>query len=98
MTELTTGSQKFDEYLKRTIWKGIRNKDFKKLLFVNFIYTSGFDNNYRRRVIKRVKKKGLPVRAANIVFSLKPEDIQILINCSRRTAYDYINTLRWFHM
>jgi hypothetical protein len=45
--------------------------------------------------IRRIIDKGLdPGFKANYIYELRPEDVMKILNCSRRTAIEYIDALK----
>ena len=60
-------------------------------------YRSDWNYEASRNVIQRARRKNPHLRLdkSNVAYALKPEDVMPVLYCSRRTAIDYIQTLKW---
>lgn len=73
-------------------WRSIRNKSFHRLLHLMW-HVESEDGRIRRNIVDR--KRGLMIR--NMIFEVRDEDIMDVLGCSKRTAFDYRETMRAIH-
>ena len=90
-----------EEYIHKRIFKSIRSKSLQKLLLVWFLL---LDPKHRghgdlcemlRKRAKEDDHKPFLRRSLDLASYLKPEDVMIILNCSKRTAIDYIQTIQY---
>jgi len=87
-------TSKFEKWLV----KGIRNKTLQNLLYIwaNLFLTR--HAALRRDIEARLESKGFVIDKNSIVFELRASEIQEILGCSRRTANDYLATLRKLYL
>jgi hypothetical protein len=94
MTQRRVG---FNPEFKTKVLKSIRTKTLGKLvlLYWHFLYDRNCEAS--RKILERERRRQPYLRfdKSNIVYELRPEDIIPVLHCSRRTAVDYIQALRW---
>jgi hypothetical protein len=91
------GSIAFNPRFKAKILRSIRTKTLGKLVVLYWHFLSDWNCQASRNVIQRERKKNpcLRLDRSNVAYALKPQDVMPVLHCSRRTAIDYIQALRW---
>jgi len=64
------------------------------LLVYNLFDDSNGETTFADSIRERLKEQGLHVSYSAMVFALKASDVQSIINCSERTAKEYISALQ----
>ena len=79
---------------KKAVIRSVRQATLQRLLLLWYALFIEKDSWIRRKVEERLTEKGLLIDRENIAYELKPEDVMQFLNCSKRTAIDYIQTLQ----
>lgn len=99
--KLSLTDKQMEEYFHKSVFKSIRCKTFQKLLLIWFLLLDPKEMGYGTlcdRLRMRAKEdnpKTILTRSLELAFHLKPEDIMEVLNCSKRTAIDYIQTVQY---
>jgi hypothetical protein len=90
-----------EEYIHKHVFKSIRSKSLQKLLLVWFLLLDPKDMGHGdlcdllRKRAKGDDHKPFLRRSLDLASYLKSEDVMIILNCSKRTAIDYIQTIQY---
>ena len=75
--------------------KSVRSNVLRKLLFVYFYYFWNPYSEQTNELFRRPENRHMrPRDKCNIAYALSEEDIMKLLGCSKRTAREYLDTLR----
>lgn len=96
--KLKLGDETAESVIHKTVFHSIRNKVLQKLVLIWFNAFYSREMELNKRLSKRLAEQGLPHSKENLAFALTPEDIMEIIHCSKRTAIEYRDALRWLHM
>jgi hypothetical protein len=87
-----------DEGLNRlwheTFTRSVRSKVLQKLILLWFNLWIDQESELHQLVKKRILGRGLPLVRGNFIYEVKPEEAMEILGCSKRTAIEYLNTLR----
>lgn len=83
-----------EKFIHKHVFRSVRNKVLQKLLLLAFQLKWSKTELYKRAAKRLVKEKSL-LNLSNIAYELKPEDVMGIIGCSKRTAIEYIDALRY---
>ena len=88
-------SPEVEEIWHKTFTKSIRNRVLQKLVLLWYNLWLYQDSELRQTIERRLMEKGLnPRLKANYVYEVKPEEVMKILNCSKRTAVEYIDALK----
>ena len=99
--KLSLTDRQVEEHIHKRVFKSIRSKSLQKLLLVWFLLLDPKDMGHGdlcdllRKRAKEDGHKPFLRRSLDLASYLKPEDIMIILNCSKRTAIDYIQTIQF---
>jgi len=79
----------------KTFTKSIRSKVLQKLVLLWYNLWIDGSSELHQAVKQRLIKNNLnPKFKVNYAYEVKPKEVMKLLNCSRRTAIEYIEALR----
>ena len=99
--KLSLTDKQMEDYFHKRVFKSIRCKTFQKLLLIWFLLLDPKEMGYGtlcdrlRRRAKENNPKTIFTRSLDLAYHLQPEDIMEILNCSKRTAIDYIQTVQY---
>ena len=74
--------------------KSVRSNVLKKLLFIYFYYFWDPYSEQTDELFRRPENRHVYRDKCNIAYALSEEDIMKRLGCSKRTAREYLDTLR----
>ena len=83
-----------EKFIHKHVFRSVRNKVLQKLLLLAFQLKWSKTGLYKTAA-KRLVSKKLPLNLSNIAYELEPEDVMGIIGCSKRTAIEYVDALRY---
>ena len=72
----------------------VRSLNLRNLLILHFAMFDDQKNGLARSLRKRMHQQKIFETRANAAYELSVDDVQVVLGCSRRTAYDYRQTIR----
>jgi len=99
--KLSLTDKQAEEHIHKRVFKSIRSKSLQKLLLVWFLLLDpqhmghGDLCDLLRERAKKDDHKPFLQRSLDLASYLQPEDVMIILNCSKRTAIDYLQTIQY---
>jgi len=84
-----------EKWIHKHVFRSVRSHTLQKLMLLWFNAYFSRELPLYKKLEERLRNKGLPLDRRNIVEALTLEDIMSVLSCSRRTAFDYKQTLRF---
>ena len=89
-------NEKLQEFMAEIKLKGLRSKNLQKLVLIwtyaGLGQTSPFPLS--QEIHRRLSEKKLGHNREDIAYEINPKDIMTYLNCSYRTAQDYVYAIR----
>ena len=87
---------KVAEFFNKHALHSIRNKVLQRLVLVWMnAWTMSSGSSLYQALDQRLKARHLIFDKCNFAYLLSPEDVMSLLHCSKRTAREYIDALRF---
>jgi len=83
-----------EKFIHKHVFRSVRNKVLQKLLLLAF-QLKWSETELYKKAAKRLAEKKLLLNLSNVTYELEPEDVMGIIGCSKRTAIEYIDALRY---
>ena len=99
--KLSLTDKQVEEYIHKRVFKSIRSKSLQKLLLVWFLLLDPKHMGHGDLcdlLGKRAEEddhKPFLRRSLDLASYLRSEDVMMILNCSKRTAIDYIQTIQY---